>query len=178
VIEEEADHLAAMVDDLLDATKLQSGDVILKKSQIDVPNLVEAQIRRFSPETAHHQIRMEMSENFPVIVADEERLKQLFTNLIANALKYSTGGEITIRGQELDKEIMVCISDKGKGFDPKDIPFVFDRFYRSDKDAKSTKGTGLGLYLCKSIVLAHGGRIWIDEEYKEGARVCFSLPVG
>jgi len=178
VIEEEADHLAAMVDDLLDATKLQSGDVILKKSQIDVPNLVEAQIRRFSPETAHHQIRMEMSENFPVIVADEERLKQLFTNLIANALKYSSGGEITIRGQELDKEIMVCISDKGKGFDPKDIPFVFDRFYRSDKDAKSTKGTGLGLYLCKSIVLAHGGRIWIDEEYKEGARVCFSLPVG
>ncbi len=56
---------AAMVDDLLDATKLQSGDVILKKSQIDIPNLVEAQIRRFSPETAHHQIRMEMSENFP-----------------------------------------------------------------------------------------------------------------
>ncbi|MDY0125525.1 MAG: ATP-binding protein, partial [Anaerolineaceae bacterium] len=77
----------------------------------------------------------------------------------------------------LGDEIMVCVSDQGKGFDPKDIPFVFDRFYRSEKDAKSTKGTGLGLYLCKSIVLAHGGRIWIDEEYKEGARVCFSLPV-
>lgn len=178
VIEDEADHLAAMVDDLLDATKLQSGDVILQKSQVDIPSLVQAQIKRFSPETAQHQLRMEMSESFPIIVADEERIKQLFTNLIANALKYSSGGEIIIRGQALDKEVLVCVSDKGKGFDPKDIPFVFDRFYRSDKDAKSTKGTGLGLYLCKSIVLAHGGRIWIDEEYKEGARVCFTLPVG
>ncbi len=178
VIEEEADHLAAMVDDLLDATKLQSGDVILKKSQVDIPSLVQAQIKRFSPEATHHQIKGEMEEDFPVIVADEDRVKQLFTNLIANALKYSEGGEVTIKGQNLGDEIMVCISDQGKGFDPKDIPFVFDRFYRSDKDAKSTKGTGLGLYLCKSIVLAHGGRIWIDEEHKEGARVCFTLPVG
>ena len=178
VIEEEADHLADMVDDLLDATKLQSGDVILKKSQVDIPSLVQAQIKRFSPETIHHQIKVEMDDVFPVIVADEERVKQLFTNLIANALKYSEDGEVTIKGQNLGDEIMVCISDQGKGFDPKDFPFVFDRFYRSDKDAKSTKGTGLGLYLCKSIVLAHGGRIWIDEDYKEGARVCFTLPVG
>lgn len=177
VIEEEADHLAAMVDDLLDATKLQSGNVTLKKSQIDISSIVQAQIKRFSPETTHHEIKVEMSEDFPVITADEERIRQLFTNLIANALKYSASGQILINGQNLGDEIMVCVSDQGKGFDPKDIPFVFDRFYRSEKDAKSTKGTGLGLYLCKSIVLAHGGRIWIDEEYKEGARVCFSLPV-
>ncbi len=178
VIEEEADHLAAMVDDLLDATKLQSGDAILKKSQVDLPLLVQAQIKRFKPEFINHDIDVELDDDFPVIVADEERVKQLLTNLIANALKYSEGGVITIRGQNLGDEIMVCISDQGKGFDPKDIPFVFDRFYRSDKDAKSTKGTGLGLYLCKSIVLAHGGRIWIDENYKKGARVCFTLPLG
>ncbi|HBO34189.1 MAG TPA: hypothetical protein DD636_05555 [Anaerolineaceae bacterium] len=178
VIEEEADHLAAMVDDLLDATKLQSGDVILKKSQVDILSLVQAQIKRFKPESINHEIRVEIDDDFPVIVVDEERIKQLFTNLFANALKYSTGGQILIKGQNFGHEIMVCVSDQGKGFDPKDIPFVFDRFYRSDKDAKSTKGTGLGLYLCKSIVLAHGGRIWIDENYKEGARVCFTLPVG
>lgn len=177
VIEEESDHLAAMVDDLLDATKLQSGNVTLKKSQIDISSIVQAQIKRFTPETTHHEIKVEMSEDFPVITADEERIKQLFTNLIANSLKYSANGQILIKGQSLGDEIMVCVSDQGKGFDPKDIPFVFDRFYRSEKDAKSTKGTGLGLYLCRSIVLAHGGRIWIDEEYKEGARVCFSLPV-
>ena len=177
VIEEEADHLAAMVDDLLDATKLQSGNVILKKSQVDIPSLVQAQIKRFAPETANHEIKAEMSHDFPVIVADEERIRQLFTNLIANALKYSASGQVLITGKGLGDKVMVCISDHGKGFDPKDIPFVFDRFYRSEKDAKSTKGTGLGLYLCKSIVLAHGGRIWIDEDYKEGARVCFTLPV-
>lgn len=178
VIEDEADHLAAMVDDLLDATKLQSGDVVLKKTQVDIPALVEAQVRRFAPQAGMVRFKVEMSEPFPLIVADEERINQLFTNLIANALKYSEEGDIVIRGQNLGDEITVCVSDQGKGFDPMDIPFVFDRFYRSDRAAKSTKGTGLGLYLCKSIVLAHGGRIWIDEDYKEGARVCFALPVG
>lgn len=177
VIEDEADHLSAMVDDLLDATKLQSGDVVLKKSQVDIPALVEVQVKRFAPQAGKNQFRVEMVEGFPLIWADEDRIQQLLTNLIANALKYSEYGEIVIKGQNLGDEIMVCVSDHGKGFDPKDIPFVFDRFYRSDRAAKSTKGTGLGLYLCKSIVLAHNGRIWIDEDYKEGARVCFTLPV-
>ena len=177
VIEEEADHLSAMVDDLLDATKLQSGTIVLTNSHVDFPALVDEQIHRFRPEAAGHTIKAEFSSDFPVIVADESRIKQLLTNLIANALKYSNGGQIVIQGQELNNEIQVCISDQGKGFDPKDIPFVFDRFYRSDKDVRSTKGTGLGLYLCKAIVTAQGGRIWVDEGYTQGARICFTLPV-
>ena len=73
--------------------------------------------------------------------------------------------------------MQVCISDEGKGFDPKDIPYVFDRFYRSDRDSKTSKGTGLGLYLCKAIVSAHDGKIWIDESYTRGAKICFTLPI-
>lgn len=177
VIEDEADHLAAMVDDLLDATKLQSGDVRLKKSQVDLPALVQDQIHRFSPELTAHKISAEFAENFPLIIADEGRIEQLIANLFTNALKYSQGGDIQISGEQSERTVKVCVSDHGKGFDPKDIPFVFDRFYRSEKDSKNTKGTGLGLYLCKAIVEAHGGQIWVDEDYQQGARICFTLPL-
>ncbi len=82
--------------------------------------------------------------NFPLIVADEGRVEQLISNLITNALKYAKSGEICISGEVLGDFVQVCVTDQGKGFDPKDIPFVFDRFYRSDEDSKFTKGTGLG----------------------------------
>lgn len=178
VIEDEADHLAAMVDDLLGATKLQSSEVVLKKSEVDIRALLDVQKRRFKPQTENHEIKLDFPEEFPCIIADEEGINRLFTNLISNALKYSDGGEILISGEDSGQEVRICISDHGKGFDPNDIPFLFERFYRSDRDAKLKKGTGLGLYLCKSIVQAHGGRIWIDEDYTDGARVCFTLPVG
>ena len=104
-------------------------------------------------------------------------MTQLITNLLTNSLKYSDGGTIKIEGKKIEENVQVCISDQGKGIDPMDVPHVFDRFYRSDGVAKTTKGTGLGLYLCQSIVKAHGGRIWIDETYHQGARICFTLPI-
>ena len=73
-------------------------------------------------------------------------------------------------------DVVVCVSDHGPGIDPRDIPHIFDRFYRSDEVAKKTKGTGLGLYLCREIIKAHGGKIWVDETYQEGSRICFSVP--
>ena len=72
---------------------------------------------------------------------------------------------------------MVCVSDEGPGIDPNDAPYVFDRFYRSPDASRQTKGAGLGLFLAKAIVEAHGGRIWIDLEVGKGARICFCLPV-
>ena len=177
VIEDEADHLARMVDDLLVATKLQSGDVVLKKSEFDLIALVKDQIRRFNPQMQDHEIVARFPANFPLIVADEGRVEQLISNLITNALKYAESGEICISGEVLGDFVQVCVTDQGKGFDPKDIPFVFDRFYRSDEDSKFTKGTGLGLYLAKAVVKAHQGRIWVDESYKQGARICFTLPI-
>jgi signal transduction histidine kinase len=177
VIEDEADHLAAMVDDLLDATKLQSGDIVLKKSEFDLPALVAEQVRRFLSQAGEHTISTDFPPDFPLIVADEGRVVQLVSNLLTNALKYTGSGQIAVSGRVEGDFVQVCVSDHGKGFDPKDIPYVFDRFYRSENDSKTTKGTGLGLYLCKAIVLAHGGKIWIDENYHQGARICFTLPV-
>ncbi len=177
VIEEEADHLTAMVEDLLDATKLQSGGITLHKTEVDLAALIGDLSKKFSLQSDKHQIFTNLSDDFPVITADETRLSQLISNLLTNAIKYSEGGIIKIDGKKIEEKVQICVADQGKGFDPMDVPYVFDRFYRSSGVAKTTKGTGLGLYLCQSIVKAHGGNIWVDESYQEGARICFTLPI-
>ena len=90
---------------------------------------------------------------------------------------FAHGSEITISGEVRGSNIIFCISDEGPGIDPNDLPFVFDRFYRSQNAIKQTKGAGLGLYLSRAIIEAHEGRIWIDTEHGKGARICFSLPI-
>lgn len=177
VIEEEADHLTAMVEDLLDATKLKAGGVALHKAEVDLAALISDLVKKFALQGSAHQIVADISEDFPVIIGDEMRLSQLVSNLITNAIRYTEGGTIRVTAKKKDENVQVCVSDQGKGFDPIDIPHVFDRFYRSENVALKTKGTGLGLYLCQAIVAAHGGNIWVDETYHEGARICFSLPI-
>jgi signal transduction histidine kinase len=111
-----------------------------------------------------------------VLLADENRLEQVLSNLISNAIKYAPEGEIRISGQVRPEQVIVCVSDEGPGIDPRDMPHIFDRFYRAEKDMRRTKGAGLGLYLARAIIEAHGGRIWVDTAPDTGARICFSLP--
>jgi len=176
VIEEEADRLTEMVEDLLDATRLQAGGLTLKKVELEIPRLARFLADRYTSQTEKHSFEVDFPADFPAVPADEERIRQVLTNLLNNAIKYSPTGEIRISGKARQKDVVVCVSDHGPGIDPRDQPFVFDRFYRSDEVAKTTKGTGLGLYLCREIIRAHDGKIWVDETYKEGSRICFSLP--
>ncbi len=176
VIEEEADRLAAMIEDLLDASRLQAGGLTPNLADVNLPALAQRLAERFQTQTKRHTIRVDFPDNFPVILADENRLAQLLSNLISNAIKYAPGGEILIHGEARPEQVIVTVSDEGAGIDPADIPHVFDRFYRSEKAVRKTKGAGLGLYLAKAIVEAHGGRIWVDPRPGAGARICFSLP--
>ncbi len=176
IIEEEADHLASMIDDLLDASRLQAGGLTPNLSDISLSTLVERLAERFRTQTDKHTIVVDFPKEFPVILADEDRISQVISNLVSNAIKYSSDGEICISGQVRPKQIIICVIDQGPGIDPGDIPYVFDRFYRSDKAVRKTKGAGLGLYLAKAIVEAHGGHIWVDTHPGSGARICFSLP--
>jgi PAS domain S-box-containing protein len=176
VIEEEADHLTSMIENLLDASRLQAGGFAIKRSDIFLPEMVSRLVERFKTQTSQHQLIVNFPDDFPIILADEIRLGQVISNLISNAIKYSPGGEIKIQGQVRPDKVVVCVSDQGPGIAPVDIPHVFDRFYRAPEMARQTKGTGLGLYLSRAIVESHGGRIWVDTEAGNGARFCFSIP--
>ena len=176
VIEEEADRLTQMIEDLLDASRLQAGGIRLNRSDIFLPDLVERLAARFQTQTDRHQIIVEFPVDYPVILGDETRIEQVFINLISNAIKYSEKGEIRISGTVHSEQVVVTVSDEGTGIDPHDLPHIFDRFYRADIAVKHTKGAGLGLYLARAIIEAHGGRIWVDPQSSHGAKICFSLP--
>jgi PAS domain S-box-containing protein len=177
IIEEEADRLSLLIENLLDATRLQAGGVTLKKTEIYLPAMVERLTKRFQTQTNTHHISVSFPENFPICIADESRIEQVIINLISNAIKYADGGEIRVSGEGRKDLIIVCVSDEGNGIAQQDIPYVFDRFYRSSDAQRNKKGAGLGLYLAKSIIEAHKGRIWVDPEHGSGARICFSLPI-
>jgi K+-sensing histidine kinase KdpD len=176
IIEEEADRLSLLIENLLDATRLQAGGVTLKKTETFLPAMAARLAKRFQTQTETHHISVSFPKEFPVCIADETRIEQVLINLISNAIKYSDGGEIRINGEARKDLVIVCVSDEGEGIAPQDTPYVFDRFYRSADAQRNKKGAGLGLYLAKSIIEAHKGRIWVDTEHGSGARICFSLP--
>jgi signal transduction histidine kinase len=176
VIEEEADRLTLMIENLLDASRLAAGGMAIKRSDVLLSDLARRLSARFQIQTTQHTLKTDFPPDFPVILADETRLEQVISNLILNSIKYAPGGEIVVSGQVRPEQVIVCVSDQGPGIAPQDIPHIFDRFYRAPDMARLTKGAGLGLFLAKSIVEAHGGRIWVDPESGQGARICFSLP--
>jgi PAS domain S-box-containing protein len=177
VIEEEADRLTELIENLLDASRLQAGGLSLNLTDVAFEAFADRLAEKFRTQTDKHTIVVDFPTEFPVVVADEDRLEQVLSNLLSNAIKYSpAGGEIRINGQVRPEQIIVCVQDQGPGIAPGDIPHIFDRFYRADSASRTTKGAGLGLYLTRSIVEAHNGRIWVDPRPEGGARICFSLP--
>jgi PAS domain S-box-containing protein len=177
VIEEEADRLTTLIENLLEASRLQAGGIKINLSDVDLKKLAQRAAERFLTQTTQHQILVEFPPEFPVVVGDEERLIQVFSNLISNAIKYSpSGGDIRITGRVRAEQVIVCVIDEGTGVAPEDMPHIFDRFYRSQDATRTTKGAGLGLYLARAVVEAHGGRIWVEQHSGKGARICFSLP--
>lgn len=177
VIEEETDHLTSLIEDMLDASRLQAGGLSINLADLNLANLTQETAERFQTQTDKHKIITHFPKNFPVILGDENRMQQVLANLLSNAIKYSPrGGEIRLSGQIRAEQVIVCVNDEGPGIAPEDIPHIFDRFYRADEAARNTQGAGLGLYLTRAIVEAHKGRIWLDPRPGDGARICFSLP--
>jgi len=165
-----------MIDDLLDASRLQAGGLSLSRGDVSLPVLAKRVAEKLTTQSKQHSLVTDFPQNFPIILADETRIEQVVINLVSNALKYAPTGEIKISGQVRPEQVVICVSDEGPGIEAKDLPHIFDRFYRSTKAVKNTKGAGLGLYLARAIVEAHGGRIWADPKPDSGARICFSLP--
>lgn len=177
VIEEEADRLGELIENLLDASRLEAGGLKLNLADIQMQNLIQRMVDRFKTQTSIHTFKVSFPDKFPAILADEDRMMQVVSNLLSNAIKYSPdGGEIEISGKALNDQIIICVSDEGSGIPFGDAIHIFDRFYRAYEASRTTKGAGLGLYLTRALIEAHKGRIWVDTKYDKGARICFSLP--
>jgi len=179
VIMEEADRLNQLVDDLLDASRLQAGGLSLEIEPVSLDALVEHVAGRFRTQTQEHEIHTRFPDSLPAVYGDAARLEQVLDNLVANAIKYSArGGRIEISGRALSDEVIITVSDEGVGSPFEEQPRVFERFFRGARERNQrTPGAGLGLYLAKSIVQAHGGRIWVESNPAEGASFSFAIPI-
>jgi len=178
VINEESDRLNALINNLLDASRIQAGGFRLERSDVNVVRLAEKVAESFQTQTDRHHFVLDFAADFPTVYGDEERLRQVFNNLISNAIKYAPqGGEIRVGGWPAADSVTVYVADQGIGIPHDEQGRLFQRFYRVDSSLRrSTQGAGLGLYLCASIVEAHGGHIWLRSEPGKGTTVFFTLP--
>jgi len=178
VIAEEADHLAHLIDNLLEASRIQAGGLKLEPTDVHLPRLAEKVIAGFRTQTAIHKFELDFGPDFPSVWGDPERLGEVLSNLVSNAVKYSPdGGTIWVGGRADQTGVTVYVADEGIGIAPEDQERIFDRFYRVDSGLRRrTEGTGLGLYLVKAIIEAHGGRVWIESMPGKGSIFMFTLP--
>jgi PAS domain S-box-containing protein len=178
IIEEESDRLAQLIDNLLDASRLQAGQLRLDRSEVNLADMATRLVQEFRTQSNVHTFEVDFSLRYPIIQGDAERLRQVLTNLISNAIKYSPeSGKIIVSGRYDENQVYVAVSDQGIGIPAGERERIFDRFYRIDSAlTRRTQGAGLGLYLVKSVVEAHGGRIWVSSAPGQGSTFVFTLP--
>lgn len=178
VIGEEADRLTELIENLLAASKLQAEGMALKYEEVMLDELAHAVVERFRTQTDKHRFVVEFPRDFPAVPGDASRLRQVIDNLVSNAVKYSPrGGEVRISGTYTPGEVRIAVQDQGVGIPQEEWERIFDRFYRVD-DAltRKTQGTGLGLYLARAVVEAHGGKIGVHSVPGQGSTFYFTIP--
>ncbi len=175
----ELDALIQMVRDLLDLSRIESGQAPLSVTPTPVDRILLPPVERLRPqaERAHLSLSVHIPPDIPPVKADVEAMHQVLTNLLHNAIKFTPpGGEIVVVAETTGREVVVSVRDTGVGIAPDDLPRIFERFYKADR-ARSGGGTGLGLAIAKHIVQAHGGRIWAESEEGKGSTFYFTLAV-
>jgi len=179
IINNEVDRLTRLIKNLLDLSRIEAGKFDICKVEINIPALAEKVINTNKISAIEHTMVKNFSSDFPSVYADTDQIEQSLNNLVSNSIKYSPeGGEITIGG-EFDKEkVIIYVQDEGPGIPPERADKIFEKFYRiTGKDGTKIVGTGLGLFITRTIINAHGGDIWVTSgPAGKGSRFYFSLP--
>ena len=177
-VEEEADRLNRLVSNLLYASRIQTGGLQMDIATLDLGSLIEGVVRHLEASRPDVSIALDIPTNLPPVMADRDRIEEVLLNLLDNAVKYSPRQrEITIICSATSEEVITSVKDSGMGISLRDQGQIFDRFQRiGDPLSPSTPGAGLGLYICRAIVEAHGGHIWVESKLHEGSTFSFSLP--
>jgi PAS domain S-box-containing protein len=179
-IDEAADRLSRLIGELLSISRIEAGRLEFNLQSLDLGELVTEVLERLRLEASHCQLVAQLPPQELVVQADYDKVERVLLNLLTNAIKFSPeGGIVTVEGHwaEVPPGVLISVTDQGSGIPPEHLDRVFDKFYRSGDDlVRKTNGVGLGLYICKSIVEHHGGRIWVESTPGEGSTFKFTLP--
>ena len=178
LIEDECDNMQVMLKEILDSSLIEVEQLNLERQPMRLQQIARDVIQEAQRRTEKHHIVVDIPSEFPIVEVDQHWIKQVFRNILENAIRYSPdGGLIVIRGETRPADVVISIADEGIGISPENLIPIFEKYFRVRAAADyHVSGTGLGLPVARAIVEAHGGRIWIESKLGEGSTVFFSLP--
>lgn len=170
-------RMNTMIQDLVDTARLESGNLQLERKPLELAAYTREWLSRTRQALAVERIAVDLPPDLPPVLADAGRLERIMGNLMSNGLKYSTpDSPVRMQAKHADGVVTVSIADQGHGILADDLPYLFERFYRA-KGTRKAEGIGLGLYITRMLVEAHGGRIWVESEIGAGSTFHFTLPI-
>ena len=180
IINDESERLALLIENLLDLSKIEYGQIKMNKKKVQILEIIQDAVSNLKPEYEKKKIELktDMPQDIPFIFCDRDMILKVMVNLLLNALKFTPeGGRVTISVEKEREKIKVKVSDTGIGIKGKNLPFVFDKFYRAERPTDKKRGTGLGLSIAKEIIKSHGGDIWAESRRGKGSTFYFRLPL-
>jgi signal transduction histidine kinase len=175
-----ANHLLSLINDVLDLSKVEAGQIELEVDAFSLRETLERGVVMLRERAASNGVRLalELASEVDMVEGDERRVRQIVFNLLSNAVKFTpTGGSVVVETATVDGEVQVSVRDTGPGIAPADHDRIFEEFQQAAAGADQRDGTGLGLALSRRLVELHGGRIWVESELGRGSRFVFTLPV-
>lgn len=179
ILSQQVVRLDRLVQDVLNATRLEAGNILFQPEPISVLPVIEQIVDENRPRLSNRSIQLPLKPGLPLVYADRDRVAEVLANLLDNADKYSPPGqEIAVEVRADETEVTISVRDRGPGLPPSDLERVFDKYYRADSsDSQAAYGYGLGLHVCRHLVTAQNGRIWAENHPAGGAVFSFTLPV-
>jgi PAS domain S-box-containing protein len=176
---QEADHLTLIIKNLLDMSTIDAGQLNLNRGQYKISEVLDYAAGRLKALTINHKLQIDIEPGVSTACMDIVRIAQVITNFVENAAKFSPQGSlIVIRVRKEQNDLIISVNDQGIGISQEELPKLFDRFYQVEQVVSGkTHGTGLGLTICKGIIEAHGGRLWVETELGQGSKFSFSIPL-
>ena len=179
-IDQAADRLTELIENLLQLSKLEAGGFRMSKELTAIESILANAVEDMGQKAAGHLFGLHLQEYLPLVEADPRRIRQVVDNLLGNSVKYSAkGSRVLVECEADDQNILTRVHDEGIGISPQELDKIFERFYQASSSAQTHKagGVGLGLAICKGIIEAHGGRIWAESEPGRGSTFTFTLPL-
>lgn len=176
IIDDEADRLRELIDNLLDSSRLESGTLSMTLEPTKIAPVVRASVHRIKGVHPDIDIEMDLPEDLPILPIDTTRIAQVIDNFLNNASKYASGSAVKVIARATDDSLRITVQDEGPGIPAEHRPHLFERFYRVPSES-TTRGTGLGLYISQKIIEAHGGEIGVESTMGEGTSFYFDLPI-